>query len=89
MENYIKVDIKKVKQALKKNHKKYNYEEPVFSFVPSIGISQIIDLENNFSKKWQNNFLISSLRGQSIYRIKFDDTYNKVLFIENKNWKSY
>ena len=29
----------------------YNYEEPVFSFVPSIGISQIIDLENNFSKK--------------------------------------
>ena len=68
--------------SFKKNHKKYNYEDPVFSFVPSIGISQIIDLENNFSKKWQNNFLISSLRGQSIYRIKFDDTYNKVLFIE-------
>ena len=68
--------------SFKKNHKKYNYEEPVFSFVPYIGISQIIDLENNFSKKWQNNFLISSLWGQSIYRIKFDDTYNKVLFIE-------
>jgi len=72
----------KSEETYKKSHKQFGFQEPIFSFVPSIGISQIIDLENNFSKKWQNNFLISSLRGQSIYRIKFDDTYNKVLFIE-------
>ena len=39
-------------------------------------------MDNNFSKKWQNNFLLSSLRAQSIYRIKFDENYNKILFFE-------
>lgn len=66
----------------KKNHKKYNFEEPIFSFVPSIAISEIIKIPNNFSKQWQDNFLIGSLNGKSLHRLKFDENYNKILFIE-------
>lgn len=66
----------------KKNHEKHNFEEPIFSFIPSIAISEIIKIPNNFSKQWKDNFLIGSLNGRSIYRLKFDDNYNKVLFVE-------
>ena len=39
-------------------------------------------MSNNFSDFWNDNFLISSLWGQSIYRTKFDDTFKKILFFE-------
>ena len=44
------------KYTYKKSHKNYNFTEPIFSFVPSIGISEIIAIPNNFSKYWKNNF---------------------------------
>ena len=66
----------------KKNHKKNGFEEPIFSFVPAIGISEIIKLPNNFSKLWQDNFLVSFLNGKYLYRIKFDDDYNKIIYYE-------
>ena len=65
-----------------KSHEKYGFQEPVFSFVPSIGISQIINIPNNFSKFWSDNFLVSSLFGRSLYRVKFDKHYNKVIYYE-------
>ena len=65
-----------------KNHLNNNFEEPIFSFVPSIGISEIIKVPNRFSKSWDNNFLLSSLNGGSLYRIKFDTKFEKVIFIE-------
>ena len=49
-----------------KSHLENNFQEPIFSFVPSIGISEIISLPNSFNTKWQNNFLISSLNGKSL-----------------------
>ena len=54
----------------------------IFSFVPAIGISQLIKLPNNFSNQWNNNFIIASLNARSLYRIKFDNNYNKILFYE-------
>ena len=51
-------------------------------YVPSIGISEIIRLPNNFSNHFIDNFLIASLNGKSIFRIKFDKNYNKILFSE-------
>ena len=45
----------------KKSHKKYGFEEPIFSFIPAIGISEIIKLPNNFSEMWQDNFLIAHI----------------------------
>ena len=32
---------------------------------------------------WKDNFIMGSLVGKSLYRIKFDDDFNKVFFIEN------
>jgi glucose/arabinose dehydrogenase len=66
----------------KKSHEKFGYIEPVFSYVPSIGISTIIKVPENFSKFWRDNYLIASLYGNSLYRIKFDSGYNKILFSE-------
>ena len=39
-------------------------------------------MPENFSKFWQDNYLIASLYGNSLYRIKFDSGYNKILFSE-------
>jgi hypothetical protein len=66
----------------KKSHKKYDYVEPIFSFVPAIGISEIIKLPNNFSKMWQDNFLVGSLNGKHLFRVKFDDDYEKIIYYE-------
>ena len=63
-----------------KSHK--NFNEPIFAFIPSIGISQIIRIPNNFNPKWNNNFLLTSLAANSIYRIEFSKDFNKVLFYE-------
>jgi len=66
-----------------KNHSEMNFEEPIFSFVPSIGISELIKLPNTFSPFFKNNFLISSLYGRTLYRVKFDEKFTKVIFKEN------
>ena len=66
----------------KKSHKKYDYVEPIFSFVPAIGISEIIKLPNNFSEMWQDNFLVGSLNGKHLFRVKFDDEYEKIIYYE-------
>ncbi|MDC3204491.1 PQQ-dependent sugar dehydrogenase [Pelagibacteraceae bacterium] len=65
-----------------KDHKQMGFEEPIFSFLPSIGISRIMQLSNNFSLKWKKSFLIASLKKESLYRVIFNDKYEKVLSIE-------
>ena len=69
----------------KKNHEKNGFEEPIYSFVPSIGISRIIEINDNFSSKWQNNYFITSLRNKSLYRVEFDNKFTKVKTIEKIN----
>ena len=66
----------------KKSHKSNGFVEPIFSFVPAIGISEIIRLPNSFSQLWQNNFLIGSLNGKYLYRVKFDNMFNKIIYYE-------
>ena len=73
---------KKDDYIFKKNHQNFGFQEPVFSFVPSIGISEIIKVPDKFSKYWMDNFLIASLNGKSLYRIKFDELFTKVIFME-------
>jgi len=79
--------IKQNKKGIKspvynKNHASHGFEEPIFSYVPAIGISEIIKLPNDFSNFWIDNFLISSLWGHSLHRVQFDKSYNKVIFSE-------
>lgn len=66
----------------KKNHSLNKFEEPIFTFIPSIGISEIIKLENNFSELWEDNFLLASLNKKYLYRIKFEKDFSKVLYME-------
>ena len=70
-----------VKKYLK-SHSDYGFEEPIYSFIPSIGISQIIKIPNRFSKDWKDNFLLASLNGASLYRIKFDEAFDSIIYIE-------
>ena len=65
-----------------KDHSSNNFIEPVYAFVPSIGISQIVKIPNSFSKLWQDNYLLSSLNDQSLYRIKFNKNIDGILSME-------
>lgn len=64
------------------DHENEGYKEPLFVFIPSIGISEIIKLDNSFSDKWKNNYLIGSLKGNHLLRIKLNNKASKVLFVE-------
>ena len=66
----------------KNNHTNNGFIEPIFSFIPSIGISEIINIPNDFIENWVNNFLIASLNKRSIFRVKFDNDYSKIIFSE-------
>jgi hypothetical protein len=68
--------------AYKKNHKLDNFEEPIFSFIPSIGISEIIKLPKSFSIFYDSHYVIASLNGRSIYFARFDEQINKILSLE-------
>ena len=39
-------------------------------------------LPNDFSNYWQDNFIITSLNRVSIYRVKFDENFEKLIFKE-------
>ena len=66
-----------------KSHKENGYQEPIYAFVPSIGISELIILPNSFNPKWKFNALITSLNGRSIYRAKFEDeSFQKIVYVE-------
>tara|TARA_A100001015_G_scaffold175564_1_gene195300 strand:- start:2267 stop:3508 length:1242 start_codon:yes stop_codon:yes gene_type:complete len=64
------------------SHADFNFEEPIYAFVPSIGISEIIKIPENKFADWSNNYLVSSLYRGSIYRIKFNKNFNKIIFME-------
>ena len=74
------LQVKKLKYE--KSHSKFNFEEPIYAFVPSIGISQIIKVPQSFSPKWQDNYLITSLRALSMYRVKIDKNYSRIITME-------
>lgn len=59
-----------------------DFEEPIFSFIPSIGISEIVELDNNFDNDWKNNFLISSLNYKHLLRVKINLEKEKLDYIE-------
>ena len=74
----------KVENKFKYDHKKFNFIEPIYAFVPSIGISEIIPVPEGFIKQEgiSNLFFVTSLNGKSIFLIKFDNKYEKVIFAE-------
>jgi len=63
----------------KKSHAKYGFIEPLKYYVPSIGISQMIYMPNNVNPDGAKYLLVSSLRAGSIYVIKINDKFDKIL----------
>lgn len=66
----------------KPSHSNFGFNEPIFSFLPSIGISEIIKIPNDFLTNWVDNFIICSLNKGSLFRVKFDNDFSKILFKE-------
>jgi hypothetical protein len=72
------------KKKYLKSHKKYGFEEPIFTFIKAIGISEIIKIPNIFigENDLDNLYFISSLNGRSLFLIKLENNKEKVSFIE-------
>jgi len=68
--------------AYRKNHKLNNFYEPIFAFIPSIGISEIIKLPKSFSIFYDSHYVLASLNGRSIYFVRFDEQISKILSLE-------
>mgnify|MGYP007000066218 CR=1 len=63
---------------LYKSHKDYNFVEPIKYFVPSIGISSLMSLEDSFTQSESREIIFGSLgrystAGLSIYYASFND----------------
>ena len=46
------------------------YEEPVFAFVPSVGISSIVGTDGDRFERWRGDLLIGSLKQQTLFRVR-------------------
>lgn len=64
------------------DHESSSYQEPIFAFVPSLAVTEIIKLGNNFTNEWQDNYLIGTLNGRQLLRVKFSQDKSKVIYIE-------
>ena len=74
---------KEKKFEYKKSHSENGFVEPVYAFVPSIGISEIIVTPENFDTKWQNTLMVTSLNGRTIYLTKFQNKdYKNIVYVE-------
>jgi hypothetical protein len=70
------------KTYYKKNHFSFGFEEPIFAFIPSLGISEIIRLPNSFSENFKDNFIISTLAQLHLHRVRFNSSFDKLIFHE-------
>ena len=72
------------KKKYLKSHKKYGYTEPIFTFIPAVGISEIIKIPNKFigEKDLNNLYFVSSLNARSLFLVKLDDKKERIIFSE-------
>jgi cytochrome c2 len=56
------------------------YEQPMFAWVPSIGISQLIALQGSRFPYWRGDLFVSSLVAQSVFRVRVTD--GRVILVE-------
>ena len=70
-----------------------NFKEPFFVFAPSIAISDIEFYNSDLFERWKGSLLVASMRnntgiisllnpGLSLYRLKFDKNFKKILYSE-------
>ena len=56
------------------------YVEPVFSWLPSVGISNLIEVGGEEFPEWAGDLMVASLNGQSLFRIRARE--RRVLYAE-------
>ena len=49
-----------------------NSIRPVFAWVPSIGISEIVAVDDSAFERWRGDVSITSLRGKSLWRTRLE-----------------
>lgn len=70
------------KWPLNKSEAEQNgYQAPVFSWVPSIGVSNLVAVERDLFTQWRGDLLIASLRAQTLYRAHLHD--GNVAYVES------
>ena len=67
------------KEIYKKSHVEHGFVEPLKYYVPSIGISQLVYMPNEFNLDNKKYLYITSLRAGSIYVIQINEKFNKIL----------
>ena len=65
-----------------RDHEKHGFKEPIFAFVPSIGISELVVLADDYYPECKNCILISSLNGRSLFFMRMSKDFDRVLFRE-------
>jgi cytochrome c2 len=55
------------------------YQAPVFAWVPSVGLSNLIQVAG-FSPRWDGDLLVSSLKATSLFRMRLDKT--RIVYVE-------
>jgi hypothetical protein len=48
------------------------FARPIYSWLPAIGVSQLIQIEGKKFTRWSGDLLVSSLRASSLFRIRLD-----------------
>tara|TARA_B100000780_G_scaffold114231_1_gene80041 strand:+ start:210 stop:1487 length:1278 start_codon:yes stop_codon:yes gene_type:complete len=64
------------------DHASSGFEEPIFSFIPSLGISEIIKIDDKFHNDWNGNFLIGTLNNRHLFRVKINILLKKIDYFE-------
>jgi cytochrome c2 len=55
------------------------YLEPVYAWVPSIGVSNLTSIQKDLMPVWQGDLLVSSLRAESLFRMHIVDGRTEVV----------
>jgi cytochrome c2 len=55
------------------------FEQPVWAWLPSVGISNVTPIEG-FDSSWDGDLLVGSLTGESLFRVRIDD--DRAVFAE-------
>jgi glucose/arabinose dehydrogenase/cytochrome c2 len=50
-----------------------SFREPVHAWVPSIGVSDVIEVRGRLFRQWRGDLLAASLNGESLYRLHLVD----------------
>ncbi|MEZ5564908.1 MAG: PQQ-dependent sugar dehydrogenase [Gammaproteobacteria bacterium] len=56
------------------------YTKPVFAFMPSIGISNLLESTGEEFPLWRGDLLVTALKDRSIWRLRYED--NRVIYSE-------